>query len=51
MYRPVLTNDEIREDTKVVEWQGVKIKIRCGTCVKKFMPSLWRTSSPPSSHI
>lgn len=36
VYCPVMTKDELGSEAEEVEWKGVKIKLCCGTCVKKF---------------
>lgn len=36
VYCPIMTKDEIGSEAEEVEWNGVKIKLCCGTCVKKF---------------
>lgn len=36
VYCPIMTKDEIGSEAEEVEWKGVKIKLCCGTCVKKF---------------
>lgn len=36
VYCPVMSKDELGEKPIVVEWNGVKIGLCCGTCVKKF---------------
>lgn len=33
---PVMTDEEIGKGAEEVEWKGVKVKLCCGTCVKKF---------------
>jgi hypothetical protein len=36
VYCPVMSKDELGEKPFYVEWEGVKIALCCGTCVKKF---------------
>jgi len=36
VYCPVMSKDELGEKPILVEWNGVKIGLCCGTCVKKF---------------
>lgn len=36
VYCPVMSKDELGEKPIMVEWNGVKIGLCCGTCVKKF---------------
>lgn len=33
---PLMTDEEVGKDAEEVEWKGVKIKLCCGLCVKKF---------------
>jgi YHS domain-containing protein len=33
---PIMTSKDIEDDAEEVEWKGVKIKLCCGVCVKKF---------------
>lgn len=36
VYCPVMSKDELGEKPFYAEWNGVKIALCCGTCVKKF---------------
>ncbi|HTU92644.1 MAG TPA: DUF4198 domain-containing protein [Gemmataceae bacterium] len=36
IYCPIMTKQLVDEDSKVVEFQGVQIRVCCGTCAKKW---------------